>query len=89
MTVILIIECAKNSLQLATALRDNQTPLEQQRSQVIDQRRPCHDQTLARLVQSLNIRLKLALHRNKAHRRPCCGLGNRFSIPVVVLLRLH
>lgn len=40
-------------------------------------------------VQALHVELLLRLEGHEAHRRTCGGLGDRFGITVVVLLRLH
>lgn len=40
-------------------------------------------------MQGLDVRLRPALDRHEAHRRPCRGFRDRFGIMVVILVGLH
>jgi hypothetical protein len=66
----------------------DQATLQQHGAQLVDQRRPLRHQPITRTVQDLDVELRLALQLDKAHRGPGRRLGDRFRIPVVVLLRL-
>ena len=55
---------------------------------MIDEGGSIADESFSGAMQRLQIRLRLALHWHEAHRRPCCGFGDRLRVTVIVLLRL-
>ena len=74
--------------ELAAALRDSDSALQQYRAQLVDQRRALTHQTIPHSVQCLHVELLLSLELDKTHRRPRRRFGDRFRVTVIVLLRL-
>jgi hypothetical protein len=58
-------------------------------AQLIYQCGPFADQPVPDAMEGLHVELLGTLQLDEAHRRPRRGFGNRFCIPVIVLLRLH
>ena len=63
-------------LELVLALRSNQSTLQQDRTQLVDQRRSFAHQPIARPVQRLHVELRLALHLDKSHGWSRRGFGD-------------
>ncbi len=80
----LVGEDGKCILQLAPPLRHHDAALQQQRAQVVDQRRALRHQSRACPMQGLDVRLRLALDRHEAHRRPRRGFRDRLRIMIVI-----
>ena len=68
---------------------DDVAPLEEDRTELVRERRPGPDEARAHPVQGLKVKLPLRLELDEAHGGPARGFGNRLGIAVVVLLRLH
>ena len=62
--------------------------LQQQAADLVHQRRAVADQPVAHAVERLHVELLLRLQGDKAHGGPARGLGDDFSITIVVLLCL-
>ena len=75
--------------QLCWSLRENQASLEQECTQLVDDRSASGDQTIANSMDGLQIELVVGLDRNKAHILPFHGLGDRLCIHEVVLVGLY
>src|ERR1019366_2745839 len=71
------------------ALRKHQTALEQESTQLVDDRGSSCDQAITHTMQCLQIELVIGLDRHKSHVLAIHCLGNRFCIKEVVLVRLH
>lgn len=74
--------------QLAPSLGHNDAVFRQKGAQLADQRRRLSHQPVAGAMRALRVELRLVLQRHEPHDRPCCELGDRFRVPIVVLLRL-
>jgi hypothetical protein len=75
-------------LQLPSSLRNGDTALHQHRPQLVDQGGSFADKPITDTMQRLHVELVGALQLDEAHGRPGGGFGDRFGVPVVVLLRL-
>lgn len=72
--------------QSGVALCHDMSALQQEAPDLVGQRGAPADQASAHPVQSLNVELLLALEFDEAHGRPGRRFGDRFGIPIVVLL---
>ena len=76
-------------LELAAPLRNGDAAFHQHCTQLVHQCGPFADQPVADAVEGLQVELLGTLQFDEAYRRPRRRFGNRFCIPVIVLLRLH
>ena len=74
--------------KLALALRRDDSALQQNCAQLVDQGRTFADQSVSRSMERLQIELLLALQLDKPHRRARHRFGDPFGVAIVVLLRL-
>src|SRR5260370_13892237 len=62
---------------------------EQQSTNLVDDCRAPHHPALAHAMQRLHIQLVIGFDRHEAHGWPSDSLGDRLSIDIVALVRLH
>jgi hypothetical protein len=74
---------------MITSFTDGDAALQQHSANLVDHRGAAHNPPLAHPMQRLQVELVIGLDRHKAHRGTGYCLGTRFSIDVVVLVRLH
>jgi hypothetical protein len=74
---------------ITASLPDGDAALEQQSANLVDHCSATTHPALAHPMQGLQIQLVVRLDRNEAHTWPSHGLGDRFRIDIVVLVRLH
>ena len=85
---LLVQQSSQCLLQIAPPLGGGEPALEQHGPELVDERRAFAHEPVARSMQRLHVELLGRLQLDKAHGRPGRGLGDRFCIAVVVLLRL-
>jgi hypothetical protein len=68
---------------------EHHATLQQEGPQLVDHGRSPRDETIADTRHRLKVELVIRLDRNKPHVLSVNGLGNRFSIQEIVLVRLH
>src|ERR1700745_3089265 len=76
-------------LELSLTLRNDDASLQQDRSQLINQRRPFADEPGTDSVQGLHIELIIALQLDEPHRRTARRFGDCFCVPMSFFLVVH
>jgi hypothetical protein len=76
-------------VQLAAPLRNEDAALHKHGAELIDQRGALCDEPIASTVKHLHVELLGRFQFDKPHRRTRRRFGDRFRIPVVVLVRPH
>ena len=85
---LFVHQYSQELLELPLALRSDESALQQNGAQLIDQSRPLADQTVPRSVKRLHVELILALQFDEPHRRARRRLRDPLGVAIVVLLRL-
>src|ERR1035437_3800585 len=85
-----VLQDLRNTLaQLGRALREYQTALEEEGTELVNLRRSSCDQAIAHTMQSLQIELVICLARHESHVLAVNRFGDGLGIQEVVLVRLH
>src|ERR1017187_10319527 len=85
-----VLEDLRHTLaQLGRALREYQTALQKEGTQLVDDRGSSRDQAVAHTMQRLQIQLVIRFDRHKSHVLAIHCLSNGLCIQEVVLVRLH
>src|SRR5260370_38511615 len=71
------------------ALGEHDAPLQQERTNLVDQRSSSRHEPVTHAMESLQVELIICLDRHKAHVLTIHGISNRFIVVEIVLVRLH
>jgi len=76
-------------LQFRASFRRDNAAFEQNCSHLVRQRRAIAHQPITGTMQGLHVELVLTFERDETHCWTNSRLGNRLSVPIVILLCLH